>query len=106
MAKNNDIHKEMEQLRNQVNALKQAQQESADETVQQDDSAQAETLDISTITAGSTAGIDTESEDELDLASQLQELMDVLDKEIKDTNPATLLVVVSHCLLVGRLLPR
>ena len=106
MAKNNDIHKEMEQLRNQVNALKQAQQESADETVQQDDSAQAETLDISTITADSTADIDTESEDELDLASQLQELMDVLDKEIKDTNPTTMLVVFSLGVLVGRLLPR
>ena len=85
MAKNDDIRKEMEQLRHQLDALKQAQQESDNDTAEQDNNASAEVLDISSKTTSSTASVDTESTDELDLSSQFQELMEALNKEIKDT---------------------
>lgn len=106
MAKNEDIRKEMEQLRNQLDALKQVQQESGSDIEQSDSTADVEVLETSIKTAESAAGIDTESADESDLASLFQELMDVLDNEIKDSNPTTMLVVFSLGVLVGRLLPR
>lgn len=106
MAKNDDIRKEMEQLRHQLDALKQAQQESDNDTAEQDNNASAEVLDISSKTTSSTASVDTESTDELDLSSQFQELMEALNKEIKDTDPTTMLVVFSLGVLVGRLLPK
>ena len=102
MANNNDIRKEMEQLHNQLDALKQAQQESGNNTAEQDNNAQAEVLEISTTTVDSAV----ESTDDSDLASQFEELMEILDKEIKDSNPTTMLVVFSLGVLVGRLLPR
>lgn len=106
MAKNEDIRKEMEQLRNQLDALKQAQQKSGSDIAQQDSMGDAEGLETSIKIAESDAGMDTESAGESDLASLFQELMEVLDNEIKDSNPTTMLVVFSLGVLVGRLLPR
>jgi len=44
--------------------------------------------------------------DESDLNSQLEELVEVLEQELKDTNPITLLIVFALGILIGRLLPR
>ena len=44
--------------------------------------------------------------DEGDLNSQLTELVEVLEQELKDTNPMTLLIVFALGILIGRLLPR
>ena len=44
--------------------------------------------------------------DERDLSSQLEELVEVLEQELKDTNPMTLLIVFALGILIGRLLPR
>jgi len=44
--------------------------------------------------------------DENDLNSQLTDLVEVLEQELKDTNPMTLLIVFALGILVGRLLPR
>ena len=44
--------------------------------------------------------------DEIDLNSQLEELVEVLEQELKDTNPITLLIVFALGILIGRLLPR
>ena len=37
---------------------------------------------------------------------ELQDLVDAIDKELKDTNPVTLLVVFALGAFVGRMLPR
>jgi hypothetical protein len=44
--------------------------------------------------------------DESDLNSQLTELVEVLEQELKDTNPMTLLIVFALGILIGRLLPK
>ena len=41
-----------------------------------------------------------------DLTMELQDLVDAIDKELKDTNPVTLLVVFALGAFVGRMLPR
>ncbi len=43
---------------------------------------------------------------ESDLNSQLEELVEALELELKDTNPITLLIVFALGILIGRLLPR
>ncbi len=43
---------------------------------------------------------------EAEISSHRQELVDVLEEEIKDTRPMTLLVVFALGILIGRLLPR
>ena len=103
MAKNDDIRDEIEQLRNQLDAIKQTQKESGAYIQQQDTNTNIGDITKPEVSA---SGNDTDSTDESDLASQLQELMDVLNKEIKDSNPTTMLVVFSLGVLVGRLLPR
>ena len=52
-----------------------------------------------------TAG-DNEKEMPFDLSAQVKELMDTLDKELKDTNPVILLGVFALGVFIGRLLPR
>lgn len=47
-----------------------------------------------------------DTSDEGDLNSQLEELVEVLEQELKDTNPITLLIVFALGILIGRLLPR
>ena len=42
----------------------------------------------------------------LDIEKQIQEFIDALEVEIKDTNPMTMLVIFSLGVLIGRLLPR
>ena len=49
---------------------------------------------------------DSEKEMTFDLSAQVKELLDTLDKELKDTNPVILLGVFALGLFVGRLLPR
>jgi len=41
-----------------------------------------------------------------DLTMELQDLVEAIDKELKDTNPVTLLVVFALGAFVGRILPR
>jgi len=47
-----------------------------------------------------------DGDDSPDLKDQLQELVDALEVELKDTNPMTLLIVFALGILLGRLLPR
>ncbi|MEA3292041.1 MAG: hypothetical protein U9Q71_07055 [Pseudomonadota bacterium] len=98
MAKD-DIRKELEELRAQLAAL-QAERES-----------QVPAVDEALPEAGDASEPDEPAEGlahELgaDVAAQIQELMEVLDKEIKEANPTTMLVVFALGVLVGRLLPR
>jgi hypothetical protein len=48
----------------------------------------------------------SEKEIAFDLSAQLKDMVDALDKELKDTNPLILLGVFALGLFVGRLLPK
>ena len=41
-----------------------------------------------------------------EIEAQIQEFIDALEEEIKDTNPMTMLVVFALGILIGRFLPR
>jgi hypothetical protein len=47
-----------------------------------------------------------ENEETQDAEQQIRDFVEALDKEIKSTNPMTVLVVFSLGVLIGRLLPR
>ena len=106
MANYEDIREEMEQLRKQLDAMKQAAEESGADTRQQESKVNAGESGADTKPADAASGDDADSGHDADLAGHFQELMEVLNKEIKDSNPTTLLVVFSLGVLVGRLLPR
>jgi hypothetical protein len=55
---------------------------------------------------GEIPGSDNTDQISGDLSSQFKNLMSVLEKELKDSNPVTLLVVFVFGLLFGRLLSR
>ena len=96
---NEDLHAEIELLRKQLNAI-QSERESAgtnaepktDERVQE----ASETVALNDLLSE----VDI---DKLDLAGQLRELLDSLDKDIKNTKPSTLLIVFALGVLIGRL---
>jgi hypothetical protein len=79
---------------------------------------EAESLQHKDHSSGTIAPADTAAEendtlrtrvdesDESDLNSQLTDLVEVLEQELKDTNPMTLLIVFALGILIGRLLPR
>ncbi len=50
--------------------------------------------------------IPAENEKTQDVEQQIRDFVEALDKEIKSTNPMTVLVVFSLGVLIGRLLPR
>ena len=106
MTNNDDIREEMEQLRKQLDEMKQKSEQSGADSQQRDAKVSAGKPEDDTNSADTASGNDTESGHDTDLAGQFQELMEVLNKEIKDSNPTTLLVVFSLGVLVGRLLPR
>ena len=103
---NDGIQKELEALRVQVTELSRAREpesvsnhnldvrEDSDQ-VQSPDSAESEQM------------MDQESDgSRLDIEKQIQEFIDALEVEMKDTNPMTVLVIFSVGVLIGRLLPR
>lgn len=106
MVKNNDIRKEIEQLRNQLDALKQTQNQPNTDIQQPDTEANAVKLETEINSALNALINDIEGSVHLDLADQLKDLIDVLDKEMKASNPMTMLVVFSLGILVGRLLSK
>jgi hypothetical protein len=57
-------------------------------------------------TAEQTAGTEKKAASAGDLSAQFQELTDALSKELKETNPITLLAVFALGIFMGRLLPR
>jgi len=103
MAKD-DIRKELEEIRAQLDAL-QTSRNTPDDTHRdterinpQASSATGSDIVEPEITIG--------ADDGYDIAGQFQELVEVLDREMKEANPTTLLVVFALGVLVGRLLPR
>ncbi|MBW2682401.1 MAG: hypothetical protein JRC69_02435 [Deltaproteobacteria bacterium] len=99
------ITKELEELRAQVADLTRAREGKAPEQ-------QTEAVGSSVQAAVNTPqkrSVDVSEEDEGnedELSFQIQELVDALEEEIKDTNPMTMLVVFAFGILIGRFLPR
>ena len=97
---NEDLRAEIESLRKQLTAL-QNERESAHASAEpkkdvQDQEKQESTAALDEILSE----VDMEK---LDLAGQFRNLLDSLDKDIKDTKPSTLLIVFALGVLIGRL---
>ena len=95
MAKDNN-QKEIEQLRKQLEEMKrerEAQQAAAAESEEQPEVA------LESDSASETTAADSTE----DLIAQFRDLLDSIDKDIKDTKPTTLLIVFALGVLVGRL---
>lgn len=100
MAKD-EIRKELDELRAQLEAL----QASRTTTVNAGPDADAAAVRE----PAAPAAVDEpggESDVGSDLSLQFQELMEVLDRELRESNPTTLLAVFALGVLTGRLLPR
>ncbi len=97
--------KELQDLRAQVAELLRAQKNEPVETTEplKEQPEQVSAEDTEKVTAA-TAENDTRTEDSN--LPQLQELVDALEDELKETNPLTILVVFAIGILIGRLLPR
>ena len=100
------ITKELEELRAQVAELTRVREDEAPEQqVGVEERAPVQdTVDIPQNRAADASNVDEDNEDELSF--QIQELVDALEEEIKDTNPMTMLVVFAFGILIGRFLPR
>lgn len=77
------------------------------ESLQREEESPAPVSSAATVTEeNNTLRARVDKGDESDLNSQLEELVEVLEQELKDTNPITLLIVFALGILIGRLLPR
>ena len=96
-----DLRTEMELLREQLSALQREretagtdkQDENQDEPTTEPRETAPELDDILREVGG----------DDLDLAGQVRQLLDSLDKDMKETKPSTLLIVFALGVLIGRL---
>jgi hypothetical protein len=97
---NSAIQQELEELRAQVAELTQARDSGSEnikssDKIQPHDSAEEKEL-LNHEIDGSKMGTE----------QQIQELIDALEVEIKDTNPVTMLIFFTLGILFGRFLPR
>lgn len=97
---NEDLQQEIELLRQQLDAIKSKQESPPSDAVPDVEEPAAEQPEI-TQPAGETSVADEVTAD--DLMAQFKELLDSIDKDIKDTKPTTLLIVFALGVLVGRL---
>ena len=97
---NEDLQQEIELLRQQLDAIKSKQEKptsAAEPGIEEHAAEQLET----TPSSGEETMADEVTTD--DLMAQFKELLDSIDKDIKDTKPTTLLIVFALGVLVGRL---
>lgn len=97
---NEDLRAEMELMRKQLEALQKERETETkpSETVEAEQPAVSQASgETGEVTASAT---DVKGEE---LVAQLKELLDSIDKDIKDTKPTTLLLVFALGVLVGRL---
>ena len=88
---NEDLHQEIELLRQQLDAI-QRQADTAPAAAEPADDVDS----VVTVTAEDEAQAE-------DLLAQLKELLESIDRDIKDARPSTLLIVFALGVLVGRL---
>ena len=102
---NNAIQKELEALRVQVAELNRARD--TEQVNHDSDVSEASDQMQSPISAEGGQIPDQDSDgSKMDFEKQIQEFIDALEVEIKDTNPMTVLVIFALGVLIGRLLPR
>ncbi|MEN8132491.1 MAG: hypothetical protein ABFS45_20385 [Pseudomonadota bacterium] len=94
---NEDLQKEIELLRKQLEAMK-SEREAQQAAAIPDTGEQPAIAEESISASGATAADRTE-----DLIVQFKDLLDSIDKDIKDAKPTTLLIVFALGVLVGRL---
>lgn len=97
---NEDLNAEIELLRKQLDAL-QRERESSEEAAKPE---KEETVKEPPETVAELEAIlqDVDS-GKLDLPGQIKELLDSLDKDLRESKPSTLLIVFALGVLIGRL---
>ena len=103
---NNAIHKELEELRVQVAELNRARDTELANNHHPDVSEASDQMQSpNSAEGGQIPDLDSDGS-KMDFEKQIQEFIDALEVEIKDTNPMTVLVIFALGVLIGRLLPR
>jgi thioredoxin-like negative regulator of GroEL len=93
---NEDLHQEIELLRQQLDAIQRESNVPPPEPPEASAGAGPDDGVEATVTAEEEAQAE-------DLLAQLKELLESIDRDIKDTKPTTLLIVFALGVLVGRL---
>ncbi|MDA9981866.1 hypothetical protein N9H39_03845 [Gammaproteobacteria bacterium] len=97
---NDDLSEEIQLLRKQLGELQKQQDTHAPPVGSSEDE---EPQEAKPSTPDSAEAIDKESALSEDLVNQFRDLLDSIDKDIKDAKPTTLLIVFALGVLVGRL---
>ena len=92
MAKDQDIRRELEELKEQLEAM-QAEEEKVAAKAGAGESEAAEQ-------------VADEQEEGVDIAAHVKGLLEALEEELEESNPKTLLAVFALGVLIGRLLAR
>lgn len=95
-----NLRAEIESLREQLSTLKkerEAAAESRESDLETPPNEEPESTDAVEEASGE------EGEEQHDLAAQFHELLDSLDKDLRETKPSTLLIVFALGVLVGRI---
>ena len=103
---NNAIQKELEALRLQVAELSQARDTELAHNQHSDVSEASDQIQSPNSTAGRQMPDQDGGGSKIDIEKQIQDFIDALEVEIKETNPMTVLVIFALGVLIGRLLPR
>jgi len=102
----NAMQNELEELRAQVAELNRARDaESAHRHDPDEREASDQELSNGSAEGEQLPALESEGS-KMDFEQQIQEFIDALEVEIKDTNPMTVLVIFALGVLIGRLLPR
>jgi hypothetical protein len=97
---NDDLKLEVELLRAQLDKIKNAREAEPDEPEPETDKQPVDRSQTESSSAELAAADESMTED---LLEQFREMLDSIDKDVKDTKPSTLLIVFALGVLVGRL---
>jgi len=103
---NNAIQKELEALRAQVAELNRARDTEQANNHDSDVCEASDQMQSPNSAEGGQIPDQDSDGSKMDFEKQIQEFIDALEVEIKDTNPMTVLVIFALGVLIGRLLPR
>lgn len=103
---NSAIQKELEALRAQVAELNRARDAEQANNHDSDISEASDQMQSPNSAEGGQIPDQDSYGSKMDFEKQIQEFIDALEEEIKDTNPMTVLVIFALGVLIGRLLPR
>jgi hypothetical protein len=105
--KNDDaLQADLKEMRKQLDALTASRTERTGQSAPASADRQANSGASASGTGSKQAETGGEEGGTADLSTQLQEFIDGMGRELKETNPVTLLAVFALGVLMGRLLPR